>query len=231
MTRRFALSVLAAWLVLAATILARYADVAVPMGYLVRPLLVAAVLSVFIGAGALLTRSWAVPAAAGVAFLLAFTDLAIFVAIVAIFIVLALFRRRGRLQGSVDRPVLVVAGIFLAIGVVRSLPLFEPPSTAGYRSVSGGPPMVVILLDGYPRIDTLAKLGFDNERFVNGLESRGFDHYPNARAEHTRTQKTLLALVTDLPVNDDPVDVDALRDIRREMVVPPGFTGDSRHGR
>jgi len=223
MTRRFGLAVLIAWMVLAATILARYADVAVPAGYLVRPLVVAAGLSVVIGAGALMTRSWAVPVAAGVAFLVAFFNLVILVAVVAILIVLELFRRRGRIQGNVDRPVLAVVGIFLAIGIVRSLLLFEPPAMDGYQSVIGGPRMVVILLDGYPRIDTLARLGFDNEPFVNELESRGFDHLPSARSEHTRTQKTLLALLTNQPVSDDEVKVEASRDIRGEMIVPPGF--------
>src|SRR4051812_12748535 len=48
---------------------------------------------------------------------------------------------------------------------------------AGPARVSDDPPdIVLILLDGYPRTDELARLfGFDNEPFLQSLEQRGFD--------------------------------------------------------
>jgi len=83
--------------------------------------------------------------------------------------------------------------------------------------------MVVILLDGYPRLDTLRQLGIDNQPFVDALEARGFDHYPDSHSEHTSTHRTLQAALTDQVVSNDPVATTELRTIRRQLVVPPGF--------
>jgi hypothetical protein len=224
--RRFALAALAAFLVLAAVILGRFAEEPFPPGYLTRPLLVAGVLALVIGAGALLARRWAVPVAASVALVLAIADLVIGLALVVIIgalVTLELVRRRGRLPSSLDGQILVATGVFFVIGLVRTVIVADLPTMAGYQAQTGGPPMIVILLDGYPRNDTLSVLGFDNAPFVDALEARGFDHYPDAHSEHTTTQKTLLAALTNQVVTDDPTNLEERRAIRHESVVPPGF--------
>jgi hypothetical protein len=83
--------------------------------------------------------------------------------------------------------------------------------------------MYVILLDGYPRWDSLAAEGIDIGPFIEALEARGFDHYPAATSLHSRTNKTLLALMTTEEVSDDPAAVPEAREIRRRLLVPPGF--------
>ena len=223
MTRRFALAVLVAWLVLAALILGRYTDEAMPPHYLLRPLLVALAVSVLIAGVALLARSWAVPLAAGLALVLALAELQTVLTLLAVVILLELLRRRGRMPRDIEPLTLLFAGIFFAIGMIMAIGATQWPSEEGYEAATGGPPMYVFLLDGYPRIDTLRDLGFNNEPFGNALAQRGFDNYPESHSEHTRTHKTLVGLLTDLSVNSDPVSVTVRREIRRLIVVPPGF--------
>jgi hypothetical protein len=58
---------------------------------------------------------------------------------------------------------------------------------------------------------------------VAALADRGFDHYPDATSVHTNTHRTLLAMLTDETVDDEPGDLEERRSIRRRLVVPPGF--------
>ena len=51
--------------------------------------------------------------------------------------------------------------------------------------------MYLVLLDGYPRIDSLGELGIDNQPFIDELAVRGFDHYPEAGSAHGYTNLTL----------------------------------------
>lgn len=223
MTKRFALAALAAWMVLAALIVGRFANEAMPPGYLLRPLAIAGGAAIVLGALSLLAQSWAVPAAAGMALVLGLADPLIALAVVVIVIALELLKRRGNLPGGADGAVLVISGIFLGLGLVRALAIMDFPGNDGYQSDASGPRMVVILLDGYPRLDTLQQMGVDNQPFVDALEARGFDHYPDSHSEHTSTHRTLQAALTDQVVSDDPVPIAELRVIRRQLVVPPGF--------
>ena len=186
-------------------------------------MLVALAASVLIGGVALLARSWAVPVAAGLALLLALAELQTVLTLLAVVILLELLRRRGRMPPDIQPLTLLLAGIFFAIGLVMAIASMQWPSQAGYEPVTGGPPMYVFLLDGYPRIDTLRDLGLDNQPFANALAERGFDNYPDSHSEHTRTHKTLVGLLTDRSVNSDPVSVAVRREIRQLIVVPPGF--------
>ncbi|HEX9738730.1 MAG TPA: hypothetical protein VGA91_05810 [Candidatus Limnocylindria bacterium] len=223
MVRRLALALAAAWLVLAAIVLGRFADEALPATYLVRPLALELGVAFGIGAGSLIARGHAVAVAAGAAVLVALPEPVLVLTLVGVLIGAELLRRAGRMRADSQRPVLVLVGVFFSLGLIRALSVIDLPSNVGYSAVSGGPPMYVVLLDGYPRIDTLAELGIDNSSFVNALEERGFDHYPQAMSSHTKTHKTLLAMLTDEVVTDDPVTIEARRGIRERLVVPPGF--------
>ena len=223
MIGRLALATVAAWLVVAAIVLGRFADAVLPASYLIRPLVVAAVLALAIGGGQLIAGRHAVALATGIAVLIVLPDPVIALAMAGVLIGVELLRRRGRMPGDTQRPVLLLVGVFFGLGLVRAISVIDLPTDAGYRADSGGPPMYVVLLDGYPRIDSLDALGIDNQPFVDALESRGFDHYPDAHSLHTKTHKTLLALLTDESVNDEPVTVAERRAIRKRLVVPPGF--------
>ena len=59
------------------------------------------------------------------------------------------------------------------------------------------PNVYVLLLDGYPRQDTLASgFGFDNEPFLAALERLGFRVNREAATRYPRTELTLASLVT-----------------------------------
>lgn len=70
-----------------------------------------------------------------------------------------------------------------------------PPPAAAPRS--GGPPDIyLVLLDGYPRADTLERLfGYDNEPFLRELAARGFDVSPHSRSNYSNTQLTLASML------------------------------------
>jgi len=57
------------------------------------------------------------------------------------------------------------------------------------------PDIYVILLDGYPRADTLQEMyGFDNAPFLEALEEHGFDVAARSRSNYMFTQLTLLTM-------------------------------------
>jgi hypothetical protein len=83
-------------------------------------------------------------------------------AVAAIFLLLSLVR--GVVNGT------VVAGA----GDVASA--FGPPAIAGSTDGEGLPDIYLVVLDGYPRADTIRdRLGGDNDAFISELESRGFE--------------------------------------------------------
>jgi len=58
------------------------------------------------------------------------------------------------------------------------------------------PSIYVLLLDGYPRADTLdGDFGIDNRPFIQELTGLGFTHYEDATSPATRTELTLLAML------------------------------------
>ena len=223
MIRRLALSTLAAWLVFAAIILGRFADDVFPATYLLRPLALALVLAAVIGAISLPMRGYAVAVSAGLALLLAVPAPAVALSILAIVLAVVLLQRLGRSPGQLDRPALVLAAVFCALGAIRAIPLMHVPAFAGDAPGMGGTPVFLFLLDGYPRNDTLRTIGIDNGAFVEALEHRGFDHYPAAHSLQRSTHRTLQAMLTEDEVTDTPVNVEQLRAIHESLSVPSGF--------
>jgi hypothetical protein len=105
---------------------------------------------------------------------------------------------------------------------VTSLPSLSSAADEAVTTAAG-PPTYLVLLDGYPRADTLDELGIENGAFIAALEDRGFDHYPGAESRHGWTHKTLLALLTGQHVSDTWSSVAETREIRQQLVVPAGF--------
>jgi len=210
---------MAAGLVLAGIILGRFADEPLPASYLVRPLLVAAAIAVVLGLGSLAAGRHAPALAAGAALLVAAPDPRVLILAVGVLIGAEALRRRG---GGNQSLVLLLVGMFFGAGLVRAIPVIELFPTGPQVAVHG-PPVYVILVDGYPRLDSLADLGIDNQPFIDALEARGFDHYSDATSVHTRTNKTLLAMLTTETVSNEPVSVAERRAINRRLVALPWF--------
>ena len=83
----------------------------------------------------------------------------------------------------------VVVSGGLAIGL-------SPEPAAGSVSVPHEPSIYVMLLDGYPRSDTLQELfGHDNEAFLADLAERGFDVAEESRSNYSRTLMTLASML------------------------------------
>jgi hypothetical protein len=86
-----------------------------------------------------------------------------------------------------------VAGWNFVAAVRAGEPTWSEPTFQG-RGV-GGPSVYVLLLDGYPRNDTLKDtFGIDNSGFTDELERLGFDISSNARANYNKTWLTLASM-------------------------------------
>ena len=159
----------------------------------------------------LLTRSWALATLLASGFMLftvrqTLAGLAMLTFAAWWLLVLLLRRRTGRQAPSWALPrfiaratgifsiaLVAVAGWGLASAVSAGQPEWDPPSYAAEGS--GGPNVYVVLLDGYPRADTLEEtFGIDNTEFNADLEDRGFTVSHGARANYNKTWLTLASM-------------------------------------
>jgi hypothetical protein len=205
---RVAFVVLLAYLGLAGYIFGRFADNAMPLYYVYRPLAVALPFALVIGGLA----AWLIPRYAPVAVVLLVGGLCFYSSydqfLLPILVVggialagVVLARRRGRKLPSVPTGISTAAAIFILIffaaGSVRAFLTLEepvPPVTMGEGAT--GPNVYLIWLDGYPRSDTLMNdFGFDNSAFESALAERGFDLYPDAISDRIHSDYVLLTLL------------------------------------
>jgi hypothetical protein len=101
---------------------------------------------------------------------------------------------------------------------VPALPAPEPPADL--------PNVYVLLLDGYPRQDSLRDFGFDNSPFLEQLDGLGFEVHDDARSLYPRTELAITSMLSPaapdglaelvLPPNGDYVA--ARRTVRRELL-------------
>ena len=136
----------------------------------------------------------------------------------------------------------VTGGAAQAVRDLAPVPDPAPPSAATRRDV------IVLLLDGYPRADTLQRLfAHDNGDFIDALHDLGFSVATRSRANYTRTELTLASMfhmrhLMDIPeyrrilagelgeqptlrnlINDNPA-FDRFRDAGYEVIsVAPGI--------
>ena len=72
-----------------------------------------------------------------------------------------------------------------------------PVSPVTATEAATGPNIYLVLLDGYPRRDTLMNdMGIDNGPFEEALTERGFDVYDDAHTDRRYTDLTLMTLLT-----------------------------------
>ena len=219
--RRALLAVAVAYLAFAGYILGRFANSAFPTFYLFRPLLLVIPLALLLGLlAAWLARSHAPLAAGAAAGLISFwatftrhwPEAALLAAgWVALVVVL---RRLGRPIPLVPQAASTAATAFVAVfflsGVVRAFLSAEGPvAPVTATAEATGPNIYLVLLDGYPRRDTLLNdMGIDNGPFEDELAARGFDVYDDAHTDRRYTDLTLMTLLTGstdgVPVDTAP---------------------------
>ena len=109
----------------------------------------------------------------------------------------------------------IVAGVFLLLSVARVAAAFNPlmedhAPVAVELPGSGGPDIFVLILDGYPRADTLQKdLGIDNSEFLSALARDGFVVDEASRANYMKTWLSVasmlhLRFVDEIPMLEHP---------------------------
>jgi hypothetical protein len=198
-----------AYLALAGYILGRFANSAFPTFYLYRALLLVIPLAIVVGLlAAWLARSHAPLAVAITVGVMSFWatfarhwwEAALLV--LGWLVLVLVVRRLGRPMPFVPRAASTAAMAFVAVffvaGVVRAINSAEGPvSPVEVTGTPSGPNIYVVLLDGYPRRDTLMNdMGIDNGPFEAALADRGFDVYDDAHTDRRYTDLTLMNLLT-----------------------------------
>ncbi len=80
-----------------------------------------------------------------------------------------------------------------------------PSGVVDARLAAAGPDLYLILLDGYPRADTLqSDFAFDNGPFLRSLTSLGFDVASKAHSNYNVTNLTLASMLNAKHVRDLP---------------------------
>jgi hypothetical protein len=219
--RRAGVAVAVAYIAFAGYILGRFANSAFPTFYLFRPLLLVIPLAILMGLlAAWLARSHAPLAAAAAAGLICFwatslrhwPEAALLAAgWVALVVVL---RRLGRpiplVPPAASTAAIAFVAVFFLSGVVRAFLSAEGPvAPVTAAATPTGPNIYIVLLDGYPRRDTLLNdMGIDNGPFEDELAARGFDVYDDAHTDRRYTDLTLMTLLTGstdgVPVDTAP---------------------------
>ena len=207
--RRVLLAVGVSYLAFAGYILGRFANAAFPTFYLFRPLLLVIPLALLVGLlAAWLARSHA-PLAAGIA-----TGLICLWAtsmrhwwqvallgvgwLVLVFVANRFSRRIPVVPRAASTATIAFVLVFFVSGVVRAFLSAEGPiSPLTATRAATGPNIYIVLLDGYPRRDTLMNdMSIDNGPFEEALTARGFDVYDDAHTDRRYTDLTLMNLLT-----------------------------------
>ena len=219
--RRTLLAIGVAYLAFAGYILGRFANAAFPTFYLYRPLLLVIPVAILIGLLAASVAKAHAPLAAALAAGLVFFWVTTTrhwwqVALVAAgwLVLVMVARRMGRSLPLVPRAASTAATAFVVVffvsGVVRAFLSAEAPiAPVTVTQVATGPNVYIVLLDGYPRRDTLmTDMGIDNGPFEAALAARGFDVYDNSHTDRRYTDLTLMTLLTGttegVPVDTAP---------------------------
>lgn len=216
-----------AFCVLGGVILGAFSDDASPVGVLWRPLLFAAAFGALLSPVALISGGAGAVTVAMLSILFVSWSpiLLLAAAAVGVLMVVASMRRR---EFDLSKPLLAAVSIFALVG------LFQAVSVGGVYRNSGIPidaeynrGVYFILLDGYPRADTLHQLDIDIEQFLVATERMGFNYYPQAQSTFGYTYRTLSSMFGIEPSSDGWGTVEDRRAARQNWVLPDGFVSIS----
>jgi hypothetical protein len=106
---------------------------------------------------------------------------------------------------QLSRPLNLLVSIWFGVAFMTalgvSLPADVPPGETVV--VAPGPNVYLILLDGYPRRDTLMDyFGFDNGPFVDTLEDRGFEVAEHSKSTNIATIQTVPTMMQMRPLEE-----------------------------
>jgi hypothetical protein len=204
-------------------VLGEYAAAVRPLSYLVRPILASLLLALLIGIGSNVFGRASGLVAAGATLWVYVPRSGIALAVTGVLAVVIVYRIFIGRVAELRVPLLVAGGTFLVVGLVQ-LVFLPSDSTHDLGPVAVGPPTFIVLLDGYPRMDTLEELGIDVSDFIAELRLRGFDSYPNATSEYTNTFKTLTSFMNGGPLPSGTFETPESSDeAMQNWALPPGF--------
>ena len=194
----------------AAFVVVQFGSWTAPTEALWRPLVVTTLIVLIAQAvGTLIVRSGRRGAVVGLFVLMFGIDLAIgalgIVASLVFLLVASLRRRRGAATKPLRQATRVLNAIAVTLLVISAGTLWFDgafaPSRAAERvrtgdPIQGSPDIYLLMLDGYPRADSLARdLDFDNRPFLDEMATLGFDVAENSRANYTMTLLTLASML------------------------------------
>lgn len=201
-------------------VLQRWYDFAASSEALPRPLLIAAVAAVLMTAVAWLTTRSAIwgPVIASLAVLMLLGQslpAAVLAAVVVWWLAVRALRRRAHspppplvIPRLATRAAAYFSLAFAALMVVQwwavstDVPVAKTPHLHVAASM-GGPNVYLVLLDGYPRADTLREtFAFDNSPFLASLRELGFQVKPDALSNYNKTWLTLASMLNGSYVDD-----------------------------
>lgn len=232
-----ALELVAPALFAAAFVLTAFADTGTFVSTLWRPLGLAIVLAFAIQVVASIAlRSASRGAVTALLALVGILDPRLALIALGVVISAELARRRSR-PVEVLRGAAVIVTVFFALSIVRAatspgfavadvLPMQRAQVSGGL--VPGDPDIYLILMDGYPRSDTLAEIGYDNGWFEEALATRGFDLSADSHSNYPFTSQVLASMfharhLVDL-VDESPVgSVEQRRLASRLIAEAPAF--------
>lgn len=176
---------------------------------LIRPL----ALVVVFGGAACILASWLFGRRIGslVVLVLVLLALGIGFLLIAVALVLGVQYLRVRTGRELMQPAISAIRPF-ALALLLAATAMAGPWSAVWMGKAGSegsqatahrlPDIYVVLLDGYPRADTLASFGHDNGPFLAELEARGFDVSDGSTSNYMLTSLTLASMLHMRHISD-----------------------------
>jgi hypothetical protein len=98
---------------------------------------------------------------------------------------------------------ILVLSLLIAAGLDRGAFDWEPAAGTpiDLGTAHAGPNIHMLLLDGYPRADVLASVGYENHEFLDAMRERGFDVYDDSLSNYDLTPFSLLSILSLQHVN------------------------------
>lgn len=203
-------------------------EVAIPLDFLARPILLSLLPAGLIGLLVSPLRRVRLLTAIALSILVLIPELwVLIIGLGSLEFVIWLVRRRATTAGiAVGRFAVISMLVIAVVSGIRLAPqIGDYAASAAASTTPTGVPVYLILLDGYPRLDSLNELGIDNSAFIGDLEERGFEHYPEATSAHQWTHRTLQALVAGSPagIPDEPGSSQVEQAIRSSLQLPAAY--------
>jgi hypothetical protein len=190
-------------------VLATYGDTHTSPEHLWRPLVVSIVAALLVFGLLGLTRRWHFAALVTTLLVLAVLGVYPVLAVLALAAIIvtyqAIRRRTWDVYAQFTRPLNVVFGLWLGIALGTAVAASIPPGVpdADPVSAASGPNVYLVLLDGYPRADTLMEyFDFDSQPFFDELGNRGFTVAGLSRSRYTETAQVVPTMLHQRPLEE-----------------------------